>query len=251
MMAVVPSRLTHQLALTAAPLQDTHRRLLALLTWHGAGPAELHRLLPPPAQAASLPWATLASHEATLELQRSLSEFGTATPPTLLAYVAEEWQVDPNWLLGVHPRPGRTVGFLTGTPIPLEQLAGDVFERAGQHSSLVLALLTSGPGELLAASPSVLLLAARFQDPVCLPRHRVLALVDSGDPPQLSGLRELARRVAAAHPDVQLTGERIAVEKFQALITGRRHIAEIRHLAAPTRWPADELLELYQPGAAD
>ncbi|WP_152545031.1 hypothetical protein [Deinococcus phoenicis] len=252
MMALVLSRLTHQLALPAAPLQDTHRRLLALLSWHGAGPAELHRLLPPSAQATLLPWATLANNEATLELlQRSLSEFGTNASATLLAYVADEWQVDPDWLLGVHPRPGREVGSLTGGTIPTERLADDVLERVAQRSSLELALLTGDPGELPAASPSILLLSIRVEDPVSLPRYRVLALVDPGDPAQLGALRELARRVAAAHPDVQLTGERIAVDKFQALIMGRRHIAEIRHLASPTRWPADELLELHQPGAAD
>lgn len=250
MMALVLSRLTHQLALPAAPLQDTHRRLLALLTWHGAGPAELHRLLPSPAQVPSLPWATLASNEATLELlQRNLSEFGTNASTTLLAYIADKWQVDPDWLLGVHPRPGREVGFLTDDAILIERLTADVLERAAQHGGLELALLTGGPGELLAASPSILMVAVRFQDPVSLPRHRVLALADPNDSAQLGALRELARRVAWAHPGTPVTGERLTADKFQALITGRHHIAQVRHLEVPTRWPADELLELHQPGA--
>lgn len=252
MMALVLSRLTHQLALPAAPLQDTHRRLLALLTWHGAGPAELHRLLPHSAQVASVPWATLASNEAALELlQRSLLEFGRNASTTLLAYIADEWQVDPDWLLGVHPRPGREVGFLTGGAIPIERLATAVLDRVARHGGLELALLMGSTGELPAASPGVLLLAVRFEDPVSLPRHRVLALVDTADVTQLGALRELTRQVAAAHPGTQGTGERIAVDTFQALVTGRRHIAEVRHLASPTRWSADELLELYQPGAAD
>lgn len=252
MMALVLSRLIHQLALPAAPLQDTHRRLLALLTWHGAGPADLHRLLPPSAQAASVPWAALASNEATLALlQRSTSEFGMATPTTLLAYVADEWQVNSDWLLGVHSRPGREVGFLTGNAVPPERLAADVLERAVRQGGLELALLTAGPRELPVSSPGVVLLAVRFEDPGSLPRHRVLALVDTTDVAQLNTLRELTQQVAAAHPGTPVTGEWIAADAFQALIMGRRHIAEVRHLAAPTRWPADELLELYQPGAAD
>lgn len=253
MMALVLSRLTHQLALPTAPLQDTHRRLLALLTWHGAGPADLDRLLPPSARATPLPWATLASNEAALELlQRSVPDSGTAASITLLNYIAGEWQVDPDWLLGVHPRPGREVGFLTGGAITVERLAADVLERAAQHGGLELALMTGTPGETQAASPSgALLLAIRVEDPVRLPRHRVLALVDPNDPAQLGALRELARRVAVAHPGTQVTGERLTADEFQSLITGRRHIAEVRHLAVPTRWPANELLELYQPGAAN
>lgn len=253
MMALVLSRLTHQLALPTAPLQDTHRRLIALLSWHGAGPADLDRLLPPSARATPLPWATLASNEAALELlQMRVPDSGTAASPTLLAYIADEWQVEPDWLLGVQPRPGREVSVLTTGAALGEALAADVLEQAAHHGSLELALLTSPPGEVLAALPGgLLLLAACYRHLPELPRHQVLALVDVADRSQLGTLRELARRVAAGSPDVQVTGEQVAPDDFQALVTGRRHIAEVRRQAAPTRWPADELLELHQPGAAD
>ncbi|MBB5234273.1 hypothetical protein [Deinococcus budaensis] len=253
MMALVLSRLTHQLALPTAPLQNTHRRLLALLSWHGAGPADLDRLLPPSARTVPLPWATLASNEAALELlQRNVPASGTAASTTLLHHIAGEWQVDPDWLLGVQPRPGRKVGFLTGGTASPEHLADQVVERAIQHGDLELALLTHTPGEeLTTPPPRLLLLAARFGDSVELPRHQVLALVDVADRSQLGALRELARRVAASHPGVQVTGEQVAPDDFQVLITGRRHIAEVRHQASPTRWPTEELLELHPPGAAD
>ncbi|MEF2278281.1 hypothetical protein V3W47_08205 [Deinococcus sp. YIM 134068] len=152
------------------------------------------------------------SNEATQELrQRGLPESGM--PATLLDSIAGKWR-----FLSVQLSPGRQVGVLTDGAASSEQLADAVLERAAQHSDLELVLLTRASEEKL---------AARFGGPLELPRHQVLALVDAGDRFQLNALRELAQRVATVHPSVQVTGEQIAPDDFQALNTGRRPPADL------------------------
>lgn len=157
------------------------------------------------------------SNEATQELrQRGLPESGM--PATLLDSIAGKWQVGSDGFLSVQLSPGRQGGVLTDGAASPEQLADAVLERAAQHSDLELVLLTRASEEKL---------AARFGGPLELPRHQVLALVDAGDRFQLNALRELAQRVATVHPSVQVTGEQIAPDDFQALNTGRRPPADL------------------------